>query len=145
MLGNDGIRMQPRLIKKIGSQDVPIQPGKKIVSAETAHQVCEAMEAVIESDAGTGKSLRIPGYRMGGKTGTAEKVGSKDGGYVSNFIGFVPAEKPKAVIMVMVNNPKKKGYYGAVVAGPAFKAVAESVIRRMNIPANGSFDIKSKR
>jgi cell division protein FtsI/penicillin-binding protein 2 len=145
MLANDGVRMQPRLIKKIGTQDMPIAKGKKIVSAEVAHQVEEAMEAVIESDAGTGKTLRVPGYRLGGKTGTAEKVGSKPRGYVSNFIGFVPVEQPRAVIMVMVNNPKV-GYYGAVVAGPPFKTMAENVIRRMNIPPDAPYEaVKKKR
>lgn len=133
MIANEGIRMEPRLIKRVGNQEQSLAEGKQIVSAATAHRVLETMEAVIETDAGTGKTLRVPGYRLGGKTGTAEKVG-KEKGYVSNFIGFVPAQAPKAVILVMVNNPKAGKYYGATVAGPAFKTMAEAVIRRYSLP-----------
>jgi cell division protein FtsI/penicillin-binding protein 2 len=53
---------------------------------------------------------------------------------VSNFVGFVPADKPRAVILVMVNNPKAGKYYGATVAGPVFKRLAKTVIRRLHIP-----------
>jgi cell division protein FtsI/penicillin-binding protein 2 len=134
MLANEGVRMEPRLIKRVGSQEQPIAPGKQVVSAATAQRVLDCMESVIETDAGTGKTLRVPGYRLGGKTGTAEKVGKGEKGYVSNFIGFVPAQAPKAVILVMVNNPKAGNYYGATVAGPAFKTMAEAVIRRYSIP-----------
>lgn len=132
MLANEGVRMEPRLIKRVGNQDRPLAEGKHIVSAATAQRVLDCMEAVIETDAGTGKTLRVPGYRLGGKTGTAQKVGAIKG-YVSNFIGFVPAQSPKAVILVMVNNPKNGNYYGATVAGPAFKTMAEAVIRRYSI------------
>jgi cell division protein FtsI/penicillin-binding protein 2 len=133
MLANDGVRVPPRLIKKIGDEELPVGKGERIIGKDAADKVISCMEAVIESDAGTGKDLRIPGYRLGGKTGTAEKVGSKRKGYVSNFIGFVPAERPRAVILVMVNDPKN-GYYGAAVAGPAFKDIAKAVIRHFNIP-----------
>jgi cell division protein FtsI/penicillin-binding protein 2 len=133
MLANEGVRMEPRLIKRVGNQEQPLAEGKQVVSAATAQRVLNTMEAVIETDAGTGKTLRVPGYRLGGKTGTAEKVGQEKG-YVSNFIGFVPAQAPKAVILVMVNNPKAGKYYGATVAGPAFKTMAEAVIRRYSLP-----------
>jgi cell division protein FtsI/penicillin-binding protein 2 len=133
MLANDGVRVPLRLIKKIGGQELPVRQGQRIIGEESADEVIKCMEAVIDSDSGTGHKLRIPGYRIGGKTGTAEKVGAKEHGYVSNFIGFVPAVKPKAVILVMVNNPHV-GYYGAEVAGPAFKQIAISAIRRLNIP-----------
>ncbi len=138
MLANDGVRMEPRLIKRIGNRERAIAEGKRIVSPQTAARVLDCMEAVIESDMGTGKDLRIPGYRLGGKTGTAEKVGAKwTGGrkpYVSNFVGYVPAQSPRAVILVMVNNPSAGKYYGALVAGPAFKSMAEAVIHRYSIP-----------
>jgi cell division protein FtsI/penicillin-binding protein 2 len=134
ILGNRGIRMQPRLVKRVGDREFPIREAGRVISEEAADQVALAMESVIESDAGTGKTLRIPGYRLGGKTGTAEKVGTERKGYVSNFIGYVPAQEPKAVILVMVNNPKAGGYYGSTVAGPVFVEVAKSVIRRFNIP-----------
>jgi membrane peptidoglycan carboxypeptidase len=106
------------------------------------------MRAVLESERGTGKSLRIPGYEIGGKTGTAQKKNfktgtMKGGGYVSNFIGFVPAEQPEAVILVMVDNPKGGSFYGSTVAGPAFKSIAQSVIRRLRIPPTASMSSTS--
>jgi cell division protein FtsI/penicillin-binding protein 2 len=133
MLANGGVRMEPRLIKKIGGEELVPEEGKRIVKEETASQVLTAMEAVIASDAGTGKSLRIPGYRLGGKTGTAQKIGGGSKGYVANFVGFVPADKPKAVILVMINHPKAGGYYGASVAGPVFVQLAKGVIRHFGL------------
>lgn len=133
MLANGGVHMTPRLIDKLGSTQMPLEPGKRLIRPETAQEVLKCMEAVIETDAGTGKELRIPGYRLGGKTGTAQKVGTGNG-YVSNFVGFVPVNQPKAVILVMVNNPTGGKYYGATVAGPVFKRLAKAVIHKYHIP-----------
>lgn len=134
MLGNGGLRMEPRLIDSVGKEEVPVEEGKRIISEEAASETMETMEAVIMSDAGTGKDLRIPGYRLAGKTGTAQKIGGGTGkGYVSNFVGFVPAGKPKAMVLVMVNDPKGGAYYGASVAGPAFKTIAKGVLDRYHI------------
>jgi cell division protein FtsI/penicillin-binding protein 2 len=146
MLGNNGLRMEPRLIKKIGVQEQPLRPAGQIVSAQTTKEVLHIMRSVIESDAGTGKDLRIPGYVLGGKTGTAQKMNRqtrsmKGGGYVSNFVGFVPAEQPRAVILVMVDNPKAGKYYGASVAGPVFVQLAKSVIRRFDIPPSTAAEV----
>lgn len=134
MLANGGKRPVPRLIKKIGDKETPIAPMKQVIKPQVAAKVMEYMESVIASDAGTGKTLRIAGYRLGGKTGTAERVRSKGGGgYVANFVGFVPVDKPRALILVMVDNPKG-AYYGGVVAGPVFKDLAQAVIRRYALP-----------
>ncbi|HEY0867712.1 MAG TPA: penicillin-binding protein 2, partial [Fimbriimonas sp.] len=138
MLANGGIRMEPRLIKRTGTKDVPLKEGKRIVKEETARHVLQAMEAVVQSDAGTGKSLRIPGYRLGGKTGTAQKIGGGKKGYVANFVGFVPANDPKAVILVMINQPKAGSYYGATVAGPVFVQLAKGVIRHFGLQPSNS-------
>jgi cell division protein FtsI/penicillin-binding protein 2 len=143
-LGNGGRRMQPRLIKKIGAKETPIVPMGQIIRTETSDRVMKIMQSVIESDSGTGKDLRIPGYILGGKTGTAQKMNRqthsmKGGGYVSNFVGFVPGDKPRAVILVMVDNPKAGKYYGATVAGPVFQQLAKSVIRRYGIAPSAPF------
>lgn len=139
MLGNDGIRMKPFLIHKIGNTVTQPQAMARSVSSESAAEVMQCMEAVIESDAGTGKTLRIPGYRLAGKTGTAQKINKKSGGgYVSNFVGFVPARNPKALILVMIDHPKSGVYYGASVAGPVFLDLAKSVIRRYMIPPDST-------
>ena len=143
-IANEGKRVPPRLIRRLGDETVERPKAKQIISAETAREVLETMEAVIETKAGTGYSLRIPGYRLAGKTGTAEKIGSVDpitkkkiSGYVANFIGFVPAVRPQAVVLVMVDNPKKQ-IYGGAVAGPAFRQIALSVIKSMRIPPDRS-------
>jgi len=133
MLGNDGKEMFPRLITRIGTQEFPPEEAAQVVHPEAANMVLQCMEAVIHTDEGTGKGLRIPGYLLAGKTGTAQRVGRK-GGHVSNFVGFVPAQQPKAMILVMVDNPKNGLYYGAAVAGPVFKNLAKSVIQRYGIP-----------
>lgn len=139
MLANKGVRVEPRLVKAISGVDEPVGETTPIVKPETADEVLRCMESVIEGAHGTGRTLRIPGYRLAGKTGTAQKVGKdKQGrqikGYVSNFVGFVPSTAPKAAILVMVNNPKGNRYYGAEVAGPVFQELARAVIRRYNLP-----------
>lgn len=137
-LANDGVRVAPRLISKIGEKSTPVHEGVRILSKDTSDRMMRMMEATIQEDFGTGHKLRIPGYRLGGKTGTAQKLskGSSTGRrrYVSNFVGYVPAESPRAVILVMIDDPKAGDYYGGSVAGPVFKDIAESVIRRFNIP-----------
>jgi cell division protein FtsI/penicillin-binding protein 2 len=148
MLANNGVRVQPRIVKKIGDKEIaPVELGQ-IVRPDTAQRVLKIMQLVIESDAGTGKDMRIPGYILGGKTGTAQKSNQQThsmqgGGYVSNFVGFVPGDKPQYVILVMVDNPKAGKYYGASVAGPVFKELALDVISRFNIPPSGPYTLKA--
>lgn len=143
MLANGGVRMAPRLVASVGGIDTKTASAGRLVSPETAESVMRAMEAVFSSSHGTGKTLRIPGYRLAGKTGTAQKINPETGtveggGYVSNFVGFVPADKPKAAILVMIDHPKSGRYYGATVAGPVFQDVARAVIRRYGIEKSGS-------
>jgi cell division protein FtsI (penicillin-binding protein 3) len=85
---------------------------------------------------GTGENARVEGFPVGGKTGTAQKpredgTGYLDGGYISSFAGFIPANDPKFVILILVDNPKKKNtYYGSQVAAPIFSRVASYAARR---------------
>jgi cell division protein FtsI/penicillin-binding protein 2 len=137
MIANHGKQMKPRLISKIGNRVIPPLSTGQRVSVEAADKTMEIMESVIQDKSGTGFSLRIPGYVLAGKTGTAQRVNRKTGGgYISNFVGFVPAPNPKAMILVMINNPKAGAYYGAAVAGPVWENLAKSVIRRYHIPPN---------
>jgi cell division protein FtsI (penicillin-binding protein 3) len=87
---------------------------------------------------GTGITARIPGYYVAGKTGTAQKVDPVKGGYaknsyISSFAGFVPANNPRYVIYVAVDNPRK-GYYGTQVAAPVFAKMAQYLVRRAGLP-----------
>jgi cell division protein FtsI/penicillin-binding protein 2 len=143
MLANEGVLVPPRLIKKIDDREVPAGTPKRIVSAKAANTVLGFMESVVQTKEGTGATLRIPGYRLAGKTGTAEKVNNTPGekGYVSNFVGFVPMPRPRALILVMVDNPKGGRYYGATVAGPAFVELAKAVIRRYGIAPSGEVSL----
>jgi cell division protein FtsI (penicillin-binding protein 3) len=89
------------------------------------------MQSVV-SQGGTGQKAALTGYTVGGKTGTAQKV-SKEGGYskdryVSSFIGFAPADKPEAVILVVIDEPRKR-HYGGIVAAPAFRKIANGTLQ----------------
>lgn len=138
-IANGGVAVKPRLIDRIGEQIQPVEKGKRVLKPQTCETVLEYMRSVISSDHGTGKTLRIPGYDLGGKTGTAQKTNQatrsmKGGGYVANFVGFVPVSSPRAVILVMVDDPQGQEYYGAQVAGPVFLEVARHAIKRLSIP-----------
>lgn len=140
MLGNDGRMMPLNLYRQIGEERVNHGGGKQLLKPETARAVVESMKAVFRADmGGTAKTLNIPGYTLAGKTGTAEKVGRRGPeGYVSNFVGLVPADQPRALVMVMINEPKKGRHYGSQAAGPAFRRIAESVLRVYEVPPTGS-------
>ncbi|MBS1714690.1 MAG: penicillin-binding protein 2 [Armatimonadetes bacterium] len=134
MIANGGKMMVPRLIRKLGNEEVPVKERGQIVKSEVAQEVMKMMESVIESDFGTGKKLKVAGYKLAGKTGTAQKVGTAKGKYVANFVGMVPSSDPRAVVLVMIDCPSAGKYYGGEVAGPVFVDMAKAVIRRFGIP-----------
>lgn len=133
-LGNDGKLVTPRLIRAIDGKAQQVIEERQIVSPAVAALVRSTMVATVSESFGTGKAARLPGYTLAGKTGTAQKL-QRGGlqGYVSNFVGYVPADKPRAMILVMVDNPTQGGYYGGTVAAPVFGDVARAVIRRKGI------------
>ena len=133
-LANGGVHIPPHLISRIGGQAVPQKSGQRVLTKTSCDDVIQGMEQVFENEHGTGHALRIPNYLLAGKTGTAQKVGKGDSGHVSNFIGFVPAQNPKVAILVMVNRPQGQLYYGAELAGPVWRSIAQEVIRRYHIP-----------
>lgn len=139
MLANDGEWNAPYLISAIDGEPTERPLSKRILQAASAQRVRETMVATFEMPQGTAHSLRIPGYELAGKTGTAQKTNRETGaigggGYVASFVGFVPAQRPQAVILVMIDEPREGGYYGGRVAGPVFRDIARTVIRRYNIP-----------
>jgi len=116
----------------------PPAKSAQVIKATTAKQVLAMMEAVLGKD-GTGKAARVPGYRVAGKTGTARvagKDGYKDRRYTSSFIGIAPVSKPKFVVVVIIHEPSRKGYYAAAVAAPLFSKVMSSALRLFNIPTD---------
>ena len=134
-IANDGVRMRPWLIKEIRDHDGNvIQEGgpeklADVIKPATAKQVRRAMERVVQE--GTGLRAWVSGYRVGGKTGTAQKVdrrtrtyGSK---YMANFIGIAPIDNPNVVIVVMVDEPKPQ-HSGGLVAAPVFAEIATQIL-----------------
>ena len=107
---------------------------RKVISEETSKLVRYALESVVSS--GTGKNAYIENYRVGGKTGTAQKVHNgvyMSGNYIVSFIGFLPADKPEYVVYVAVDNPKGVTQYGGTVSAPIAKNIMENIISIKNI------------
>ena len=116
------------------------EAGVQVIKEKTAEQVLSMMEAVLGGD-GTGKSARVPGYRVAGKTGTARvagKNGYKDRRYTASFMGIAPVSKPKFVVVVIIHEPSRNGYYAASVAAPLFSKVMAGALRLFNIPTDES-------
>lgn len=144
IIANNGIYIKPRIIKYFQSKDqstlkgIPIQKKERIISEQTAYEVKKTLFNVVER--GTAKNIKIKGYTLAGKTGTAQKaktkgLGYEKGNYIASFLGFFPVEDPKIVMLVSIDSPQK-GYYGSTVAGPVFKECAKFIIDYYNIPPN---------
>ena len=141
-IANGGILMKPYLVQAITDQQGRLiqnfgpQKIRRVISAETARTVVTMMRAAV-NQGGTGINASLEGYSVCGKTGTAQKVDAKGGyardKYIGSFIGFAPAEKPEAVILVIIDEPQG-GHYGGVVAAPAFRKIAHETLDYMNIP-----------
>ena len=137
-LGNEGKLMQPRLVKALVNEDgetvkeFESKVVRQTVSKKTAEEMCDIMEFVVaEGGAGTAK---VEGYRVGGKTGTAQKP--KDGGYsdetYSSFIGMAPMDDPQVAVLVIVDNPKGVKY-GSTTAAPGAKLILEDTLRYLDL------------
>ncbi|MFV9509992.1 stage V sporulation protein D [Tepidibacillus sp. LV47] len=140
---NGGKLLTPHLLKEVRDPETgkvlkTIQPQVKrqVISPETSEQVRKTLESVVAN--GTGRNAYIDGYRVGGKTGTAQKVGP-NGRYLENnhivsFIGFAPADKPKVVIYVAIDNPKGTVQFGGTVAAPIVKNILDSTLQYLEVP-----------
>ena len=138
---NGGYLLTPYIVKTVNdaSSKSPIIKNhkkikRKVISKKTSDIVRYALESVVAN--GTGHNAYIENYRVGGKTGTAQKQeGGKylAGNYIVSFIGFMPANEPKIVIYVAINNPKHVTQYGGTVAAPVAKNILKSAIKSLNI------------
>lgn len=142
-IANGGVLMKPYLVERVTDSEGNLvksfepQARRRVVSPETARAVARMMEGV-SSEGGTGTSASVEGYRVAGKTGTAQKVDPVTKGYsatkrTASFIGFVPADKPRLTILVMIDEPKTSPY-GGVVAAPAFSAIALQGLCYLKVP-----------
>ncbi|MFE1169002.1 peptidoglycan D,D-transpeptidase FtsI family protein [Nocardiopsis sp. NPDC058789] len=141
-IANDGVRVEPRLIAGTVDTDGEFTPSEepektRVVSKETADKLALMLEAVT-GDEGTAPQARIDGYRVAGKTGTANRInpetgGYDGGGYTATFAGFAPADNPELVVQVVLHNPKET-YYGGEAAGPVFNDIMSFALKTMKVP-----------
>lgn len=138
---NGGTLYEPFLVKEMLEPETksviytkePVKR-RKVISEETSKLVRYALESVVAN--GSGRSAYIENYRVGGKTGTAQKVQNgvyMDGNYILSFIGFMPADDPKIVVYVAIDHPQGVTQYGGVVAAPIAKSVLETAISVLDI------------
>lgn len=118
--------------------------GERILSETTVRKLFPMLEAVVSRD-GTAIQASVPGYRVGGKTGTVHKIigrGYAKNNYYSVFAGFAPLSKPRLAMVVIVDDPKGKSYYGGLVAAPVFSKVMAGALRILNVPPDNVVDPK---
>jgi cell division protein FtsI (penicillin-binding protein 3) len=108
--------------------------GQQVIAKKTALEMRMMLESVVGPE-GTAPQAQVPGYRVGGKTGTALKVigGRYVNKYVASFVGFAPVSNPRIIVAVMVDEPSAYGHYGGVVAAPVFAAITANALRAMNV------------
>jgi cell division protein FtsI/penicillin-binding protein 2 len=136
-IANGGILRTPQVVHRVGGERVPTPKGHRIISKATALQLRTMLEGAF-APGGTASEVKIPGYKLAGKTGTANKIDPRTGlysqsAYVASFIGFAPALDPKLLIAVMVDEPHG-AIYGGTVAAPAFGQIASFALPYLKIP-----------
>ncbi|NLK37229.1 MAG: PASTA domain-containing protein [Epulopiscium sp.] len=104
--------------------------GEQVISKETSETMKYILESVVSE--GTGNKTYIPGYRIGGKTATSEKLPRRSGKYIASFLSFAPAENPQVMALVLIDEPKGV-YYGGTVAGPVMKELLSNILPYMGI------------
>ena len=138
-VANDGVWVQPRMIKELVDADGEITGSsageRRVISSMTAAQMRIMLAGVVEE--GTGGAAAIPGYKVGGKTGTTEKFIEEDGRYtedvVASFVGFAPVDNPQLVIAVAIDSPRD-GAFGGEVAAPVVGQIALSALHQLGVP-----------
>ena len=143
-IANNGVRVSPTVIAGTNEANGNFTPAKsraneRVISAETAQKVRLMMESVVSGN-GTAPSAAIPGYRVAGKTGTASRYNDICGcysGYTASFIGFAPADAPRYVISVTIQDPKGM-HWGGYLGGPVFKKVMSFVLESKHIAPTGT-------
>ncbi len=143
-VANGGVRVTPRLVGGLVDPDGdvhPTEPGstRRVISPQAASTVSQMLEEVTTKK-GTAPQAAIPGYRVAGKTGTADRIDPKTGRYsgkVATFVGFAPADNPDVVVAVVLDNPKN-GYFGGTVAAPVFKEIVSFALASRRIVPSGT-------
>jgi cell division protein FtsI (penicillin-binding protein 3) len=152
VFANGGLLVQPRIVEAIVKPDgtrerMESSPPVRIIQPETAAMMRAMMELTVRE--GTGRLAQTPGYRVGGKTGTAQKVDPETGAYsrtehVASFAGFAPVNDPAIVVVIVLDSPEGRNYYGGQLAGPVFPRVARPALRFLDVPADLPPSIEKK-
>ncbi len=148
-IANDGVRVQPSIVKSnrdsAGHVTLPAAPKRsRVITPEVAKTLRGILESVV-TEQGTAPKAAIPGYRIAGKTGTAQRVavegprkGRYDGTYTSSFIGLAPADAPRFVTAVVLQGTGAKGYFGGQVAAPLFSQITGFALRAYGVAPSGT-------
>lgn len=137
-IANGGVRLKPHVVKAVTDAEGNVlkRMEPEVVAQTISPKAAKEMLGILENVClnGTGKRARIPGYRVGGKTGTAQMVENgvyASGQYVASFLGVAPIDDPRIVVLVKIEKPHP--YWGGLVAGPVFKAVAEPALWKLGV------------
>ncbi|XBB68575.1 penicillin-binding protein 2 [Nocardioides sp. WV_118_6] len=146
-IANGGVRIDPSLVRGSATTDGGASVGtdnattRRVISEKAAHETMLMMERVVDPDAGVAPKAAIPGYRVAGKTGTAQRVGDDGRGYdgstTVSFAGFAPADEPRFTVYVVVHKPRA-GSGGGSTAGPAFAELMSYTLRRYGVAPTGA-------
>ena len=148
-IANDGVLMRPHVVSDVRDQkgqpvkEILPHVRRRVVSPATARTLTTILEGVVTS--GTGTKAAIPGFRVAGKTGTAQKVDPRTGAYssalsIGSFVGFVPADSPRLAMIVVIDEPQGEAW-GGVVAAPVFRRVGEQTLAYMGVPRDDQVKI----
>jgi Cell division protein FtsI/penicillin-binding protein 2 len=140
-LANGGVMMKPYVVSEVRDRngrllmEVRPQVKRRVVSPDTARMMTTMLEGVVTN--GTGTKGAIPGFRVAGKTGTAQKIDPRTGTYsstqfVGSFVGYVPAESPRLAMIVVLDEPQGEAW-GGTVAAPVFRRVGEQVLNYLGV------------
>jgi cell division protein FtsI (penicillin-binding protein 3) len=146
-IANGGVRVSPSLVQGSATTDEGVPVGtdttteRRVISTQAARQTALMMERVVDEDVGIAPGAAVPGYRVAGKTGTAQRVGAEcgcyDGTFTVSFAGFAPADDPRFTVYVVVQDPTNGGGGGSV-AGPAFSKIMSYALKRYAVPPTGT-------
>ncbi|CAL9395722.1 peptidoglycan D,D-transpeptidase FtsI family protein [Streptomyces sp. NPDC050585] len=145
-IANGGVRIEPTLVRGTRGPDGRFTPAPepaktRVVSEKTAKTLAAMLESVVDDQEGTGTKAAIPGYRVAGKTGTANRVDPQLGrykGYTASFAGFAPADDPQLTVYCAIQNPTRGSYFGGQICGPVHKKVMEFALKTLHIAPTGA-------
>ncbi len=138
-VANGGDLIQPRVVRALVRDGKRVEVKRTVlgrtISKDTAITLTGIMEQIV--DRGTATTAQVAGYTIAGKTGTASKLVNgrySNTDYYASFVGFLPSRNPVATIIVVIDSPHARGYYGGPIAGPVFQRIAEATLRHLGVP-----------